>query len=260
MNQVPRKFSRVQGFTLVELLVVIGIIALLISILLPSLSAARASSVKIKCAANMRSIGQTMQQYAADYHGSIPRDYDPSQLVVSTTLDLPHLLWAEIYLPYLAPNVAQQVPVLPNTTARDPMIGPYFLKVPVYHCPAFTTEGHQLDFGSNSWTQSSDDGVTMPGGSAVGPAQGMTKLGGTPHAAETCFLIETSQKLPNDSFSGYDIKDHTALAYDKGVANTSPRMLADNRHRGDCNILFMDGHVAAKKFKEVTRDDFRSPD
>lgn len=63
MTSSPRR----PGFTLIELLLVIAIIALLVGILLPSLSSARQEGRAIKCAASIRAVGQGVQIYATDY-------------------------------------------------------------------------------------------------------------------------------------------------------------------------------------------------
>lgn len=64
------------GFTLIELLVVIVIIALLMGILLPALAKARSSAYRTQCAANLRSIGQGLAAYAADYSDAVPPRYE----------------------------------------------------------------------------------------------------------------------------------------------------------------------------------------
>ena len=61
-----------RAFTLVELLVVIGIVALLISILMPALSAARERASRTKCLANLRTLGQAMVMYASDSRSWLP--------------------------------------------------------------------------------------------------------------------------------------------------------------------------------------------
>ena len=60
------------AFTLVELLVVIGIVVLLIAILMPALSNARESARRTKCLANLRTLGHALTMYASDSKGWLP--------------------------------------------------------------------------------------------------------------------------------------------------------------------------------------------
>jgi prepilin-type N-terminal cleavage/methylation domain-containing protein len=80
--------SKRRGFTLVELLVVIGIVAVLIAVLLPALNKARAAAAKAACLSNQRQIMGAVYIYANQYKGAIPPPLNGGNASGS------HIVWA----------------------------------------------------------------------------------------------------------------------------------------------------------------------
>jgi prepilin-type processing-associated H-X9-DG protein/prepilin-type N-terminal cleavage/methylation domain-containing protein len=223
------------GFTLIELLVVIGIIALLIALLMPALSGARTQALTVRCQANLHDIGRAMQNYANDYGGRVPRGY-----YYFPYYQQGYILWGEALSRY----VGHPIEVADTSPARDAVLAQEFRQIPVYQCPAFPVEESALDYVSSSWVTGTDDS----------PLLQVTRVR---RASEIVYLTEANANREPEQFWEHDVWQPNQLPLDaNGAKQMTARVLNDERHRGQVNILYFDGHAGTKHYRELTVRDF----
>src|SRR2546430_782000 len=152
MSQAERKSRhgrRGRGFTLVELLVVIGIIALLIAIMLPALRGAREQAVRLVCMNNQRQLVNAWCMYANEFKGYMPLGYPDgggSTLMANYAIDVKFIPWVigDQRETGAAKYVVWGRNSGPDWLIRAGSIYRYLRDVRVYRCPE-----HDPHYGTN---------------------------------------------------------------------------------------------------------------
>ena len=99
-------------FTLIEMLTVVGIIAVLVSILAPTLSKARHRAAQIQCMSNLRELASAMTLYSDEWRGRLP-----PYVTKALPLEHPGLNWPGWRYPYYG---LTRLLICPSSMAKEP--------------------------------------------------------------------------------------------------------------------------------------------
>ncbi len=268
-NHTPRlpQWKTGRGFTLIEVLVVVGVIAVLVAILTPSLATARQQGRAIVCANNIRQIGMGWHMYAQQWQDAAVAGRFP-KISGSTNLYWVGNGWkyrarwyamlgAQVRL--YAFSAPSPDPALDNTQTVD---GEVFLdpEAREYNNSRNYPYGYNFQFLGNSRKRLSGgatDWINWPVrvGRIKSPARTVMAADSLGTAAST----PASQRLPYDP-TGATATTDPARVLNHGWSLDPPRLTAtgdfcddslrgkarssvDERHRGKANVIFCDSHV-----------------
>jgi len=246
---ITRRKARGSGFTLIEVLVVVAIIALLVSILLPSLTKAREQAKRTLCASNQHQIGLAMVAYSVDHKSTLPyRGWFP--YTVAETMH------EALGLPGNARVLCNLGLLHGWNNAKRSWVGKDWN---VLYCPNMYWIRDQPFQGLGGGLKSITDPTVTFSWGGYDYAIPLKQRGSIPRLGEKniyprdminddyWFLLQRKQGLPED-------RDGTAPRLPQGnqalVADWNVGMNIKEAHGNGVNVLYSDGH--AKFFQHGT--------
>lgn len=261
MKHDSRRREERFAFTLIELLVVVAILALLISILLPSMSGARKQSKALLCMTNLRSQGQSGQVYAGIYNDwmikAIAVDQYNDRWGDSPPGNVPYFEYTDGWLALL-PGLAWDGKTLGLWPLADSQIKlrEIFKTIPQYQCPSHPLPNCFLDYVSSAFpipytaanVRTDRQGPPGDGWNGENPADyyGHFRYGQIARWGPSRLIMNTEahtslpSRLPGDRIQ---FRFNHFFYSNQLPFGLYPRIANDVRHPGGLNAMFFDGHV-----------------